>query len=76
MLDIKWYDRDKGIIEVVEVIHSFVDSKITYWYYDINNWMKSNTGKKDADINMKMDGGSIDWVRKYYLPKLEINNEI
>ena len=76
MLDIKWYDRNKGIIEVVEVIHSFVDSNISYWYYDINNWMKSNTGKKDADINVKMDDGSIDWVRKYYLPKLEFKYEI
>ena len=66
MLRIK---RDRDIIEVKETLLSWSETTIRYWYYNLKTCMKSATGKKDALLNFPMDQGSIDWVKKYYLPR-------
>lgn len=64
---------DENILEVKEAIHSFTTTKNTFWYYDIKNWFKSSTGKEN-DINhmREMTQSDIDWVKKYYIPKVGI----
>lgn len=69
MLDIT---LDKNILTVVETIHSFTNSKVTYWYVDINTWRKSITGKKDAPIERDMTESDIEWCQKYHLPKAKV----
>ena len=58
------------VLEVKEVQMTFFADIITYWYIDIKNWMCSNTNDRNAPLDRKMDQGSIDWVKKYYLPKV------
>ena len=69
MLEYKLSD-DGTILEVHESILSFFDTKHSYWYYDIINWKCSSSGIKDSHLDREMDQGSIDWVKKYYLPKV------
>ena len=70
MLEISWHDRDNDIILVKETRHLITGDHVLYWYYNINKWRKSNTGKKDAPVNCRMSDNGIAWVKKYYLPKL------
>lgn len=64
---------DENILEVKETIHSFTKTKNTFWYYDIKNWFKSSTGKEnDMNHMRKMTQTDIDWVKKYYIPKVGI----
>lgn len=59
-----------NIIEVKEDIHGFHKTKTSYWYYDILNWKSSSTGKKDSPVDRVMTQSSIDWCKKYYIPKV------
>jgi len=65
------YKLDGDILEVKETIHGFNNSKVTYFYYDIKNWKKSSTGKKDSKPDRDMIQADIDWVKKYYIPKVK-----
>lgn len=60
---------DGDILEVTERIMSFSDTKVTYWYYDVKNWLRSRTGKQDELPTETMPAENIAWVEKYYLPK-------
>ena len=86
MLNIRYISKD--IIEVKESTMSFFDTKVSYSYYDIVNWVryynrpaskpmtveliKSNPppDKKRHEIE-PMRQSSIDWVKKWYIPKAE-----
>ena len=59
-----------NILEVTETQFSFMNTKINYWYYDILNWTKSKTGKKEEMPSIKMSESDIEWVGKYYIPKV------
>jgi len=58
------------ILEVKETILYFTKDKVSYWYYDIVKWEKSSKGDKDEVPNRKCSPEDIEWVTKYYLPKL------
>jgi len=58
-----------NFMEVKESIHGFNRTKITYWYYDINNWIKSIKGERNEIPSQKMTINEINWVKKYYIPK-------
>ena len=64
------YSLTGDILEVTETIMSFTANKKSYWYYDIRNWFKSSTGKRNAICDRKMSEADIAWVEKYYLPKV------
>lgn len=64
------FKLNENILEVTEVIHSWNESKYSYWYYDIVNWRKSSNGKENDLINRDMTEMDIIWVKKYYLPKV------
>ena len=63
------FKLDGDILEVKEVTMSFKDTKISYWHYDIVNWMDNANGKK-SPLDRKVDPKRIEWVKKYYLPKV------
>lgn len=62
------------ILEVKETIIGWFDAETRYWYYDIKNWMRSITGKKNAPLVQHCTDEAIAWVRKYYLPKVRAEN--
>ena len=64
------FNLQGNILEVTETQFSFVDTKINYWYYDVLNWTKSQTGKKGEIPSVKMLKADIEWVEKYYIPKV------
>lgn len=64
------FKLEGDILEVTEVMHSFYGTKRTYWYYDIKTWRKSSYGKEGDPPDTKMLDDEIDWVIKYYLPKV------
>lgn len=58
------------VLEVKEVIYGWNDTRVSYWYYNINAWMRSVTGKKGAAIVQSMTDEEIAWVRQHYLSKV------
>jgi hypothetical protein len=64
------YKLDGKILHVTETILSFTTTKKSYWRYDTENWVKNANGKFDEPLTVKMDQGSIDWVKKNYFPKV------
>jgi hypothetical protein len=71
MLNCKMITPD--ILEVTELSHSFVDTKVSYWYYNIKTWCQTQTGNKDSYLTenmVKMNTAAIIWVQKWYLTKV------
>ena len=66
------FKLDGNILEVKETILSWTEDRVSYWHYDIVNWMDNANGKREP-LDRKMSQVSIDWVRKYYLPKVVKN---
>lgn len=64
------YRQDGDILEVTETTMSWTDTKKSFWYYDINSWFKSSTGKCNAPCDRKMSESDKQWVEKYYLAKM------
>lgn len=64
------FSKAGDILEVIEEINWFTHSIILYWYYDIKNWKKSISGKQGEIPTLEMSTNSIEWVEKYYLPKV------
>jgi hypothetical protein len=64
------YRKDGDILEVTETTMSFTSDSKSYWYYDINSWFKSSTGKRNAPCDRKMSESDKAWVEKYYLAKM------
>lgn len=65
------YKLTGDVLEVTETLIGWNSTKVTFWYYDIKNWLKSSHGKANEVPTRPMDQGSIDWVQKYYLPKVQ-----
>ena len=63
------FKRTGNVIEVEETLHGYNSTSVHYRYYNLVTWMKSSTGEKDAELDFRMDQGSIDWAKKHYLPR-------
>ena len=61
------------ILEVRQDIHSWTKTETNYFYYDIKNWLVSGYGKKDDKPARPCTPSKIDWVKKWYLPKVGIS---
>jgi len=46
--------KEGNVVAVKESILSFVDTKVSYWYYDLEKNMKSSHGKKDDVVDREM----------------------
>lgn len=60
------------VLEVKETLMGWHGSKVTYWYYDTQNWLRSRLGKKGETPSEPMRKENIAWVQKYYLPKAQL----
>jgi hypothetical protein len=58
-----------AILEVKESLLGWTDTKVSFWYYDVENWTRSLTGKRDEAPSEPMRPDEIDWAKKHYLPK-------
>ena len=63
------FKRTGDVIEVKQTIMSFNDTFVEYWYYNVKTWLSSVHGKKGDKLIHPICQGSIDWVKKHYLPK-------
>jgi hypothetical protein len=63
------FKLEGDILEVKEVSMSWNKTNISYWYYDIVNWLDNANGKKEP-LDRKVCPAQIEWVKKYYLPKV------
>lgn len=64
-------DSDTGILEVTEVLMSAVKTQTRYWYYDTRKWLKSSHGTHGDTPDRVMTEVDIQWVKQYYLPKVQ-----
>ena len=64
------YNLNGDILEVVQINFSFHKTSKEYWYYNIKEWTKTITGQRNDIPRYKMDQASIDWVKKFYIPKV------
>jgi hypothetical protein len=66
------FELNDNILTVIETTWSFYETKRRYHYIDIINWY--DNGKTllidDTEMTFKMSDASIEWCRKYYLPKV------
>lgn len=58
------------ILEVKGCYLSFCGTTYDYHYYDIKKWKKSLAGKKNDTPMYDMTKEEIEWVTKYYIPKI------
>lgn len=65
-------NQETGILEVKEVLLSFTSTRTTFWYYDTQKWLKSSHGKAGDTPDRVMSAEDIQWVKQYYLPKLQV----
>lgn len=70
MLDIT--KDENGYIRVKETLYGWFDSNVKVIFYD----MKNKRCKLNNDPWYPMTDSCVDWVNKYYIPKLENHNEI
>lgn len=62
--------KDQEIYIVKEVIHSFRDTKITKWYYDMDKLLISEDPNFPTGmLTRKLSEEQIKWFNDYYLPK-------
>lgn len=64
------FKLEGDILEVKETICGFHNTKVSFWYYDIANWMKSSHGKQGDRPDRQMTHDDISWVKRHYLPKV------
>lgn len=69
MLEIK--KISENVIEVKETLMGFTNTKYSFWYYDIKNWLVSSHGKENDVPDRVMTESGIDWCKKYYIPKIK-----
>ena len=70
------FKLDGDILEVREDAMSFFQTRTLYFYYDIKNWLVSSYGKKDDKPDHPCTQSGIDWVKKWYLPKVGIHVDL
>lgn len=63
---------ETGVLEVAETTISFKETRVRYWYYDTRRWLMSSHGKKGDIPERVMSQSDIDWVKKYYLPNVQV----
>jgi len=61
------------ILEVVETLHSFRGTARTFWYYDIDAWRQSSTGKKGAALDRDCSPLTQQWVRTHHFKHVGLN---
>lgn len=61
----------EDVLLVKETLHSFTKTKVSYRYYNIRDWTVNQLGKEGEIPTHPMDQGSIDWCKKYHLPKAQ-----
>jgi hypothetical protein len=68
------FELKNNILTVIETTHTFSETKKRYLYIDCIDWYKN--GKTllidDTEMTFKMSDASIEWCRKYYLPKVGV----
>ena len=69
------FKLNDNILEVVETSMSFTQTLKSYWYYDIVSWRKSSTGEAGAVIDRDIEPWQIEWIKKYYFPKVGLTTE-
>lgn len=70
------FQLSENILEVVETLHSANGTRRRHWYYDIENWTVSSFGRKGDTVDRPMTDGAIEWVKKHYLPHVEVNRPV
>lgn len=56
------------ILTVKQVLMSFHGTAISWWYYDVKRWLKSQHGREGDVPVQPMTDEQIAWVKKYDLP--------
>lgn len=64
------FKLEGDVLEVTETIFACGEVATNYWYYNIKTWVKSSYGDRGDVPDRVMSQADIDWVRKYYLPKV------
>ena len=59
-----------NVLEVKETLMGWTDTRVSYWYYDVKNWLKSLNGRLGDKCVLPMNSGDRAWVETYYLPKV------
>jgi hypothetical protein len=63
-----------SVLTVIERLYSFTETRTSFWYYNIDTWCKNRNGKENEPMDFQCDQGTIDWVRKYYFPKVGLTS--
>jgi hypothetical protein len=61
------FKLEGDILQVKETSIGWHDTRISYWHYDVKNWIDNANGKREP-LDKKMSHEQIDWVKKFYLP--------
>jgi hypothetical protein len=64
------YKLTGDVLEVTETLIGWNSTKVTFWYYDVANWLVSN-GRPNEAPTRPMTPDAIAWVQKYYIPKVK-----
>lgn len=64
------YSKNGDILEVIEECLFFNKTITLYWYYDMKNLTQSSCGKKGDVCDRLMSDNTLEWVKKYYIPKV------
>lgn len=64
------YKLTGNILEVREETIGWNDTKVTFWYYDVERWLVSN-GRPNEAPTRPISPEAIAWVQKHYLPKVK-----
>lgn len=59
------------ILTVKQVLMSFHEITISWWYYDIKRWLKSQHGREGDVPVQPMTEEQIAWVKQYDLPAVQ-----
>lgn len=62
----------EDILSVVETTHSATRTTTQFWYYHIKDWTVSSFGRMGDTPDRPCSPSSIEWCKKYYLPKVGI----
>jgi len=68
-LEVRWVSHDT--IEVKEILHGFLEHKVTYWYKNLTARLVSSLGKKDEKPSRPMTDAEYDWTIRYQVPLIK-----
>lgn len=58
------------ILHVKSSMTTVTGIRTTHWYYDIQRWLVSTTGREDDEPTVPMTAGCIEWVTENYLTRV------